>query len=170
MDTKTCSVCIETKPVTDFYKRNLKKDGTYHYDTRCKACLLESVSKGRYEKKEDENIVMPNGETRMANLMAKILRERQERIDNGGPKYITKEFIQAEKAKLNRSRGRTPSGLCGTTLKGGLYYCHLAKPDTGHRVTCGKGFKTRDEAQDKAARIDELKANGINDWNTWKLA
>ena len=36
METKICRICGEEKPITDFVKNNLYKDG---YDTRCKACF-----------------------------------------------------------------------------------------------------------------------------------
>jgi len=108
---------------------------------------------------------MPNGETRMANLMAKILQERRERIKNGGPKVLTKQVL-AEKNK----RGRPRRGQCGTTAKGDKFYCLIVNPVSGHRLTCGKGFLTRAEAEAKAIRIGELRASGIEDWEVWKQA
>lgn len=166
---RECNVCFVTKPLDDFYRRKLRKDGTFSYDLRCKKCQLE-IAKKYNKTDEDENIVMPNGQTRMANLIAKLLHERKERIASGGPRVITKALEIIEESKTKRSRGRTPTGLCGVTKKMGKYYCYLVNQENNKRQICGSGFKTREEAHEKATRIDLLKASGNTDWIAWKLA
>lgn len=46
---KTCRVCLETKPLSSFYKRKANKDG---YDYLCKTCGVKE-SRKRYQENPD---------------------------------------------------------------------------------------------------------------------
>lgn len=48
METKICRICGEEKPITDFPKNNLYKDG---YDTRCRCCR-NTLNKAYYHTKK----------------------------------------------------------------------------------------------------------------------
>lgn len=48
-ETKTCSTCRETKPVTEFYRKGGGKPG-YRY--RCKPCDLVARKRGRSEESQ----------------------------------------------------------------------------------------------------------------------
>lgn len=49
METKCCSVCDKTKPVTDFYTTRPRKDGTTSYRADCKECVKKRSKKWRDE-------------------------------------------------------------------------------------------------------------------------
>ena len=48
METKICRICGEEKPITDFPKNNLYKDG---YDTRCQCCR-NAINKANYHARK----------------------------------------------------------------------------------------------------------------------
>nr|BDD47441.1 hypothetical protein 18 [Pelagibacteraceae bacterium] len=52
METKKCTCCGETKPITDFYKRKSRRDGEGLVPT-CKLCTIER-SRKRYHSNPDE--------------------------------------------------------------------------------------------------------------------
>ena len=59
IQTKTCRVCKETKPISEFYKNKHCKDG---YLNDCKACQNEAI--GKYRKTEKGKIVNRRGQKR----------------------------------------------------------------------------------------------------------
>lgn len=48
--TKRCSVCGETKPASDFYRRTRSSDGL---DYRCRVCNLHAVKEYQNRKREE---------------------------------------------------------------------------------------------------------------------
>lgn len=83
--TKTCRVCKQTKPLTEFYKNQDSKDG---HRNKCKICHLKSIKE--YSQTEEGKIAH-----RKANL-------RYNRTEKG--KAATKRYAKGEKFKVQQKR------------------------------------------------------------------
>lgn len=59
-DSKECTTCKETKPLSDYYKSTRKKDG---YDSRCKTCA--DSYKAKWSEGNSEHISLQRDEYRL---------------------------------------------------------------------------------------------------------
>lgn len=51
METKRCTKCGERKPISEFYKKGLNKQGIQQYESRCRQCVAEYHEKYYATKK-----------------------------------------------------------------------------------------------------------------------
>lgn len=101
--TKTCSACKETKPVSEFYRRGGGKPG-HRY--RCKACDLAARKRGKSEEsKRIYEIVMHHHDPSFPlSPEAEAVIYTDEPLPPGLKAMYEKRLKLAEQGRLRRSR------------------------------------------------------------------
>ena len=84
METKTCTKCNETKPVSEYYKRGKRRDGSQKYRSECKGCNKKIAAE--YYDSNQESIKAKTRAYHHANR-DKIV-ERMARYRDAHPEYF----------------------------------------------------------------------------------
>lgn len=123
MDTKKCSKCGETKPLTEYNKSKVHKDG---YHGLCKRCRLDYKNKWRadykekYGEPEGRRYQQANGE-KYAKWNAKRVKENAEWVDGvkeASPCMDCHNFFPAVCMDFDHIKGVKLKGVCWLVQNG----------------------------------------------------
>ena len=90
MDSRTCKVCQEVKPLTDFYHRT--KDNKTYYNTRCKPCESEA-------RRPDQKAYREANKEKIAQKDKEYAQNNKDRIKEYQTEYRNRPEVK-ERSKI----------------------------------------------------------------------
>ena len=102
MDSRTCKICQDVKPLTDFY--HFTKDDKLYHHTQCKACEKEM-------RVEDKKAYVEANKEKIAAKKKEYAQNNKEKI-----KEYRKEYINRPEVK-ERSKVKVVCSVCGTEIR-----------------------------------------------------